>query len=274
MLFLLILAPVYLEPLLNKYRPMDEGPLKERILSIARANGMRTQDVKQVDASKQTNRISANVSELIGTARVARNDNLLARAEPDSVEAVMAHEIGHYVLNHIPKMLLAIFPLLLALFLLTRLLLRASCRRWGQHWGVKGVDDYAGLPVLVAIFTLLSILATPIFNRIVYMQEYEADLFAINATQNPDAWAKVASLTAEYRKLQPPSWEENWLNHHPSPYMRIYMATRWKRRTLTRRVSAYQRRPLKTRLSTTAQTAPKVIGLFRISATAFGNAEK
>ncbi|MFK7831183.1 MAG: M48 family metallopeptidase [Congregibacter sp.] len=228
MVFALLISPVYIQPLFNEYRPMDEGPLKERILSIARANGMQADDVKQVDASRQTSRVSANVSGLFGTARIALNDNLLKRADADSVEAVMAHEIGHYVLNHVSKMMLALLPILLGVFLFTQLIFRALTRRKGDSWGVRGIDDYAGFPLLFAIFTVLGVLASPLFNRVVYMQEYEADLFAINATQNPDAWAKVALLTAEYRKLQPPAWEEDWLNHHPSPYMRIFMAMRWK----------------------------------------------
>ncbi|MDP5053928.1 MAG: M48 family metalloprotease, partial [Congregibacter sp.] len=228
MLFALFISPVFIDPLFNEYRPMDEGPLKERILSIARANGMQTDDVKQVDASRQTNRVSANVSGLFGTARIALNDNLLNRADADSVEAVMAHEIGHYVLNHPIKMMLALLPILLAIFFLTNLIFRAVLRSKGEDWGVRGIDDYAGFPMLMAIFTVVGLLATPVFQRVVYMQEYEADLFAINATQNPDAWAKVALLTAEYRKLEPSDFEENWFNHHPSPYMRIYMAMRWK----------------------------------------------
>lgn len=233
MMFVILISPVFIDPLFNDYRPMDEGPLKEKILSIARANGMQVDDVKQVDASRQTNRVSANVSGLFGTARIALNDNLLLRADADSVEAVMAHEIGHYVLNHIGKMMLALLPILIGLFLLTHVIVNACLRRWGKQWGINAINDYAAFPLLIATFTVLASLATPVFNRVVYMQEYEADLFAINATQNPDAWANVALLTAEYRKLKPPAWEEDWLNHHPSPYMRIYMAMRWKAENLS-----------------------------------------
>lgn len=228
MIFALLISPLFIQPLFNDYRPMDEGPLKERILSIARANGMQADDVKQFDASRQTNRVSANVSGIFGSSRIALNDNLLNRADAAAVEAVMAHEIGHFVLNHVSKMLLAFLPLLVVIFLLTQKIFDAIVRRRGDKWGIRGVDDYAGFPLLMAIISLLFFLATPVLKRVVYMQEYEADLFAINATQNPEAWAEVALLTAEYRKLQPPAWEENWLNDHPSPYKRISMAMRWK----------------------------------------------
>jgi STE24 endopeptidase len=124
------------------------------------------------------------------------------------------------------------FLIIVACFALTNLIFKAILRRRGTAWGIRGIDDYAGFPLLFAIVTVLLFLATPLLYRLTYVSEYEADLFAINATQDPDAWAEVALMTAEYRKLHPPAWEENWLNHHPSPYRRIYTAMRWKAENL------------------------------------------
>jgi STE24 endopeptidase len=229
---LLFIGPLYIQPVFNEYRPMDEGPLKNRILSIARANGMAADDVKQVDESKQSTRVSANVSGLFGTSRIALNDNLLNRASADGVEAVMAHEIGHYVLNHQWKLITYILLIFVICFAATNATFQAIFRRRGEAWGLRGIDDYAAFPLLYAVATVYMFLATPALYKIVYVHEVEADLFAINATQNPEAWAEVALMTAEYRKLHPPQWEENWLNHHPSPYARIYMAMRWRAENL------------------------------------------
>ena len=234
LVLLLFISPIYIQPIFYDYRPMDEGPLKSSILSIARANGLQGEDVMQVDESKQTNRVSANVSGVFSSARIALNDNLLNRASPEAVEAVMAHEIGHWVLNHIWKSL-ALFSLVFLLgFAATNLLFAAMLRKKGQAWGIRGIDDYAGFPLLYAIGSVIIFLATPMFYKITYVQEAEADIFAINAIDNPDAWAEVALLTAEYRKLRPPQWEENWLNHHPSPHARVYMAMRWKAEHLSK----------------------------------------
>jgi STE24 endopeptidase len=77
--FLLIaqlIAPVYFLPLLNDYKPLPEGPIREAVLSLARANGVPTSHVEWFDASKQTTRVSANVAGLLGTTRIALNDNL------------------------------------------------------------------------------------------------------------------------------------------------------------------------------------------------------
>jgi STE24 endopeptidase len=228
LILLLFISPLYIQPLFNDYRPMDEGELKEQILSMARANGMQVDDVKQVDESRQTNRVSANVSGVFGSSRIALNDNLLLRASPEAVAAVMAHEIGHYVLNHIWKTLAFFALIFLVGFALANSLFVSLVRKRGQAWGIKGIDDYAGFPLLYAIGSVIIFLATPLFFKFTYVHEVEADLFAINTVDNPDAWVEVALLTAEYRKLRPPRWEENWLNHHPSPYARVYMAMRWK----------------------------------------------
>ena len=106
MIFGMIIAPVFIMPLFNNYKPLEEGVLKNEILSIARANGVSAKNVYQFDASKQSKRISANVNGFGSTIRVSLNDNLLNRCTPAEVKAVMAHELGHYVMNHIYKLLL------------------------------------------------------------------------------------------------------------------------------------------------------------------------
>ena len=225
---LLLVAPIVVSPLFNDYRPMDEGPLKNRIMAIARANGLPAEDVMQIDESKQTTRISAHVSGLFGTTRISLNDNLLARASDDGVEAVMAHEIGHYVLHHQYDRLAWYALLAMLVFSLVNASFRYLLQVRGERWGIRHVGDLAGLPLLYALFSLYLFLLTPLLHKITYVAEAEADMFAINATRKPDAWAEVALLTAEYRKLRPPAWEEALLNHHPSPFTRIYTSMRWK----------------------------------------------
>ena len=107
-----LVGPVFIAPLFNHYQPLQEGPLKARILSLARAEGIPARNVYEFDASRQTNRISANVSGLFGTTRISLNDNLINRCTPDEVIAVFGHEMGHYVLNH-AAILITWFGLLL-----------------------------------------------------------------------------------------------------------------------------------------------------------------
>src|SRR5262249_61547911 len=104
--FFSLIAPVLIFPIFNNPKRLEDQRVVAPILTLARANGIATQEVWEIDASKQSKRMSANVSGLLGTERITLNDNLLARASLEEVEAVMGHEMGHYVLNHVYKRLL------------------------------------------------------------------------------------------------------------------------------------------------------------------------
>ncbi|HVR89935.1 MAG TPA: M48 family metalloprotease [Novosphingobium sp.] len=117
-----LIAPVYIAPLFNTYTELPAGPVRERIVAMAKANNVPAEHIYLFDASKQTKRISANVSGIGPTIRISLNDNLLNRTSETETAAVMGHELGHYVLGHVMQ-LLAGFTLLaaLALFLVSRI---------------------------------------------------------------------------------------------------------------------------------------------------------
>jgi len=231
LMFLLLIQPVFIDPLFNRYTPMKEGPLKERILNLARANAVPARDVLQFDASRQTTRVSANVSGFLGTMRIALNDNLLNRCSPAEVAHVMAHETAHYVLNHIYESLIYFAILILAIGIFLERAFRGALRRWGRRWGVRDAGDVAGLPLLVALLVLFLFAASPLLNTIIRSNEVEADLFALNAAREPDAAATVALKLGEYRKLDPSPLEEWLFYDHPSGRIRILTAMRWKAAT-------------------------------------------
>ena len=97
------IAPVYITPIFNKVQRLNDPKVTAPILRMAHANGIPANDVYEIDASRQTTRMSANVSGFGNTMRITLNDNLLRRGSPEEIQAVMGHEMGHYVLNHIPK---------------------------------------------------------------------------------------------------------------------------------------------------------------------------
>jgi STE24 endopeptidase len=225
---LLFIAPVFIQPLFNTYKPLTKPEIREPILAMARANEIPVKQVFEVDASRQTTRVSANVSGILGTTRIALNDNLLKQCTIPEIRAVMAHEMGHYVLNHGAKLLTYLGIFILIGFALTRILFDRAARRWGHKWGVHGIADPAGLPLLVLIFSTLVLLATPLLNTIVRMTEREADAFGINVSREPDGMAKVALKLGAYRKLNPTPLEEFIFYDHPSGRARIRMAMDWK----------------------------------------------
>jgi Peptidase family M48 len=99
---------------------------------------------------------------------------------------------------------------------------------WGARWGVRGVADTAGLPILVAAFTVFQLLATPLNKTLTRVQEIEADQFGLAAGRNPDADAAVILKLGEYRKMEPGPIEEFIFYTHPSGWRRIKNAMRWK----------------------------------------------
>lgn len=225
---MMLIAPVYIDPLFNTYEPLDDPVVKEPILSLARANGVPVEEVWEFDASRQSTRVSANVSGFLGTMRVRLNDNLLERCSLPEIEAVMAHEIGHYVLNHIYEML-PVFGLILAGgFAFVRFGYDRVLARWGAGWGVRGIGDVAGLPLLGALLAVYMFAMTPVINTVIRVNEAEADLFGLNAARQPDGFSEVALKLSDYRKLEPGPIEEWIFFDHPSGRSRIRMAMEWK----------------------------------------------
>ena len=231
--FVLIVAPVFIEPLFNTYKTLTKPEISEAILTMARANQIPVKQVFEVDASRQTTRVSANVSGILGTTRIALNDNLLKQCTLPEIRAVMAHEMGHYVLNHGAKLLTYLSIFVLLGFALTRILFDAAVRCWGDKWGVRDIADLAGLPLLALVFSTLLFLATPLLNTVVRVTEREADAFGINTAREPDGMAEVALKLGAYRKLNPTPLEELIFYDHPSGRSRIRMAMDWKTANLS-----------------------------------------
>jgi STE24 endopeptidase len=223
-----LIAPVFIEPLFNTYKPVTNPEIRNLILAMAKANQIPARQVFEVDASRQTTRVSANVAGFLGTTRIALNDNLLKQCTLPEIRAVMAHEMGHYVLNHGAKLLAYSGIFILFGFALTRTFFDAAMRRWGSKWGIHGIADPAGLPLLVLILSTLLFIATPLLNTVVRVTEREADAFGINTSREPDGMAKVALKLGAYRKLDPTALEEFIFFDHPSGRARIRMAMDWK----------------------------------------------
>lgn len=228
----MLITPIFISPLFNKYKPLADGNLKKEILSIARANGVPGNEVYQYDASKQTTKISANVSGFGNTIRISLNDNLLNKCSPSEIKSVMAHELGHYLLNHIYKSLI-LFGLLIFLgFVFVNWSFNKIINSWGRRWQIKDISDIAGLPLFMVLFSLYMFAVTPVNNNISRTTETEADIFGLNAAREPDGFASVAMKLSEYRKIDPGYWEEIIFYDHPSGKTRVLTAMKWKAENL------------------------------------------
>ena len=233
LIFTVLIGPVYLQPMFNKINRLDDPKVTQPILSLARANGISAKDVYQIDASKQTTRMSANVSGFGQTMRITINDNLLRRGSPEEIQAVMGHEMGHYVLNHIYKDLLLFFPVVTFLgFALLKWSLDWCLKRWGDKWQIRSIGDPAVVPLVILLLSIFGFVMTPVFNTHIRTQEHEADMYGLNSSRQPDGFAQGAIHLGEYRKMRPGPVEEFLFFDHPSGYNRIHDAMQWKAENL------------------------------------------
>lgn len=231
-IFVVLISPVYIQPIFNKVTRLNDPKITQPILAMARANGISTKDVYEIDASRQSTRMSANVSGFGNTMRITLNDNLLRRGSPEEIQAVMGHEMGHYVLNHIYKDIIFSLIVVVCGFAYLRWGLDWSLARWGEKWRIRDIADPAILPLVVLLASIYFLVLTPINNTQTRTEEREADMYGINASRQPDGFAQAAIHLGEYRKMKPGPIEEWIFFDHPSGYDRIYAAMRWKAENL------------------------------------------
>jgi STE24 endopeptidase len=232
LVFAVLIAPVFIFPIFNKITRLDDPKVTQPILSMARANGISVKDVFQIDASRQTTRMSANVSGLGKTMRITLNDNLLRRGSPEEIQSVMGHEMGHYVLHHIYKDMQFFLIVIVVFFALLRWCLDWSLKLWGEKWQIRGIGDTAVLPLVVLVSSIFFFVLTPFFNTHVRTNEHEADMYGLNASRQPDGFAQAAIHLGEYRKMSPGPFEEWFFFDHPSGRNRIHDAMLWKAENL------------------------------------------
>jgi STE24 endopeptidase len=242
--FVSLIEPVYIAPLFNKYKSLEDARIKDPILSMARANGIPATDVYEFDASEQSDRVSANVGGFANTLRISLNDNLLKRCTLPEIETTMGHEMGHYVLNHEYKGLVMIGVVIVIGFAFLNWGVNFALARWGDAWEIRGITDVAVLPLAMIVLSVYFFLMTPVTNTITRTMEFEADMYGLNAARQPDGEANVDMLLGEYRKLDPSPMEEFIFFDHPSGRTRITAAMRWKAENLDTASAEEVARPL------------------------------
>ncbi len=232
--FLALVAPVWIDPLYNEFRPMRDKALEARILALAARCGIDVDRVFEVDMSRKTSAVNAYVTGLWGTKRIVLWDTLIAKLEPDQVAAVMGHEMGHYVLNHVWQGVLVVSLLsLLGLYLAHRIL-AWLIPRWAHRTRVRGLDDFASLPLLVAAALALNLLLAPVGYAFSRHMEHEADQFSLELTRdNRAAATSFVALQRENLGYPRPGWLYQVVRStHPSLGERVDFANAyapWKR---------------------------------------------
>jgi len=223
--FMMLLAPILIEPLFNKYTPVPPGPVRDAVVEMAGRAGIPSNKIYMFNGSRQSNNFTANAGGVGSTARVAISDVALKNASLDEVRAVTGHDIGHYVLKHSWWGVLIFTVMAVILFWLADKLYPRSARWFGTS---AVLSDPRGIPVLVFLVSLLGLLASPLFNTFSRTIETQADAYSLRTENRPDALSTALVKTAEYRYPRPGSLEEIVFYDHPSVERRVRTAMEWK----------------------------------------------
>ncbi len=234
-LFLGFITPWYVDPLFNKFRPLQEShpQLIQSIGELSRRAGIPIPPDRMflMEASAKTNAINAYVTGLGASKRIVIWDTSIRKTKPEELLFIVGHEMGHYVLGHVLKGFAYFLALLFfALFLAYRLL-QWMIARWGSAWGIRGQSDWAGLGVLLLLLNIMSFFGEPIGNAISRMQEHAADAYGLQLIQGlfPNA-NEVAAHSFQVLGEEdlddpnPPKFIVLWLYSHPPLNDRLQFA--------------------------------------------------
>jgi len=221
----MLLQPVLIEPLFNKFEPVPPGQVRDAVVSMAQRAGIPPNKVFMFNGSRQSNNFTANAGGVGGTARVAISDVAFKSASLDEVRAVTGHEIGHYVLKHTWWGILFFSIAAIILFWIADKTFPWFARRFGS---TAKLAEPRGIAVLFFMVSLFGLFSLPIFNTFSRILESQADLYSLQTENRPDALSSALVKTAEYRYPRPNTLEELVFYDHPSVETRVRRAMEWK----------------------------------------------
>jgi len=219
------LAPVLIVPLFNKLVPLDDAALRERLVALAERAGTRVRGVYVMDMSRRTRTANAALMGLGNTRRIVLGDTLWQHFTPVEIEAILAHELGHHVHADLWRAIALQSALTFgALWIADR-----AMRLTLGALGLRGLDDPAGLPLLLLVAGVLLTILMPLTNALSRRWEADADRFAVRITQNVEAWKGALLKLADQNlaEIDPPAWVEWLLYSHPSIRHRLVSAGRY-----------------------------------------------
>ncbi len=225
-IFLLFLSPLIIQ-LFFKFEPLakTQPALAAQIQKVTQRGGLEIplDRMFEMKASEKLNALNANVSGFGATKRVTVFDTTLQKMTPDQILYVFGHEMGHYVLGHTRKLITMISFMLLVFLFLGYKGMHWAIGRWGRAWGVRGADDWASLPVLLALVSVFSFFADPLTNSYSRAIEHESDIYGLEVTYglvaNPQETAAGAfQILGEVNLADPEPGEfvKVWLYNHPA----------------------------------------------------------
>jgi STE24 endopeptidase len=222
-----LLGPVLIMPLFNKFTPLEDEVLRDDLLGVARQAEADVNVIEVSDASRRTRKDNAFVTGLGKTRKLVLFDTILERP-PEQIRAVAAHEIGHWKLKHVRRLIPVVAGLLFVNFAVLGLVLSWDA---ALHWaGVDTLHDPAALPLFLLVFPVGSALTGLVSAWVTRAGEREADIFGLETTRDPAAAsAMLRSLHTDNLADLAPSWWKRVTASHPHAAERLAMTSAWAR---------------------------------------------
>ncbi len=223
------IAPVVLFPLFYKFAPLQNEELKARLMRLGERAGTRIRGVYEWKLSEKSKKANAALTGLGNTRRIIIADTLLQSCNNDEIEAVMAHELGHQVHGHILKSIVMEALVTLAGFWAANWVLQYATRELQQTTRFQHLTDFANLPLLVLVSSVLSIVLMPVLNAYSRLAERQADLYCWKSVPSVTPFiTAMEKLTAQNLSERSPSRIVEVLFHsHPPISKRIAAAEAW-----------------------------------------------
>jgi STE24 endopeptidase len=221
------IAPVVLLPIFYKFEPLDNEDLRRRLVVLSERAGTRVRGVYRWKLSEKSKKANAALTGLGSTRRIILADTLLDNYAPEEIEAVLAHELGHHVHRHILKSILVQAAITLFGF---------WAANWTLHYAVdqhmfEELSDFANLPLLVLVSTVLSFVLMPALNAYSRFNERQADKYAFESIAGVEPFISSMNKLAEQNLAErtPSKWVEWFFHSHPSISGRVAAAEAWGR---------------------------------------------
>ena len=221
------LAPVLLFPIFYRFEPLKNEALRERLVKLSESAGTRVRGVYEWKISEKSKKANAALTGLGKTRRIIVADTLLQNYSDDEIEAVLAHELGHHVHAHIAKAIVLQMGISLFAFWAASHILRYAV---DQRQMFQSMTDFANLPLLALIGTVLGLLLTPVLNAFSRRNERQADEYAWKsiASVEPFVTSMHKLATQNLSEENPARWIEGLFHSHPSVGKRTAAAEAWR----------------------------------------------
>ena len=214
------LYPVVVEPVFNKFTPLENGPLRDRVLGLAEQQDVEVNEVLVADASRRTTTLNAYVSGLGATRRVVLYDTLLEQAPPKEVEVIVAHELAHA--KHDDVLVGTVLGAGGAVLGVSLLALVVSSPGWQRRSRIGGSGDQASVALILALVSVGGFVASPVVNSVSRAVEMRADRESLMATGEREAFLQIHRRLAieSVSDPTPPDWSQLWFGSHPTVLQR------------------------------------------------------